>query len=149
MASVKLNSQSGYTLAELLISGVLLSLTILALITMIQKGRDLQLADSHHRLARIALMNELEKPKYFSSGANYTALTSGIPSFNGEVPIIIDSSGTIPLLGKLNTAFLDPPVDCPNELIVANKCQQVVLTLTWDEIGIQQEIKLDKIWAPY
>lgn len=59
----KLKSKNGVTLVELLVAAGVLSIAIIAIIAVITKGRELQVADNHRRQAR-AVIDSLMENKY-------------------------------------------------------------------------------------
>ena len=89
-----LNNQ-GYTLVEILISGILFSLIVWTSVTVLQKSRELQLNDTHRRQARALLISEVDN--YRATDANpLLRISDGVPpppSFSRLVDIDTNQNG--------------------------------------------------------
>ncbi len=65
----------GYSLAELMAAAAIFSLTVLGVVTLITKGRNLDITDGHRRVARLIVDASLEDPGFNSRC--YESLTPG------------------------------------------------------------------------
>ncbi len=86
----------GYSIVELLVAAIILSIAITAIIAVIRKGRELEIIDKHRRQARSVITNLLET-KY--DDRNFLALA--VAPYDSTTRIPLDTSYTPDLMANL------------------------------------------------
>ncbi|MBF0431190.1 MAG: hypothetical protein HQK83_07935 [Fibrobacteria bacterium] len=121
------SSQAGTSLVEIMVSAVILGIVILAIISMIQKGRELDVSSDHRRQARALIHAAFEQDEF--KIANYNAISDTTTSRTDSVQLDPDES--TPLTGVLSISVSAANVMTVNSTQVPYK--DITMTLTWNE----------------
>lgn len=119
----RLRAKSGFTLIEVVVSTVIIGIAIVAVVGVLRKSREIDVAFLHQRRARAIIDSCFESPLY--QYPNYAAL----PSVSAA-PVLIDArdSTTVDDLGgTLNIAVAGPTV------VRGVTCKQLTATVSWTE----------------
>ncbi len=130
------NSKSGSSLIELLIAVSILSLALIMIVTVITKGRELQVSDKHYREAR-AIIESLMETKY--DDRNY---------FFNTVGNTIDNTYSIDntFLATLTKMIVANNVTITPNTSVTFPTKEITLSIQWAEAdGKQNTLTLKKI----
>lgn len=71
----RFHCNKGFTLVEMLVSGAIILLSVIAVIAVVRKGREIDINDLHRRMARARINALMESRQY--SYTNYNNLTAG------------------------------------------------------------------------
>lgn len=119
----KLFNHHGFSLVELLVAASILAITITAVVSMVRKSREIQLADNHHQEVRALLNAQFEQAYGYKQYAS-------IPVNDTITSVIIDNRNGNPLFGTLYVS-VDSTVEMASGTQVPVK--KVSLAIGWDE----------------
>jgi prepilin-type N-terminal cleavage/methylation domain-containing protein len=130
-ASGLLRTSSGFTLVEVLVSALLVTICLSAVAVVTRVGSQLQVSDNNHRQARGILRS------VFEDEYNYRQYAS-IPDSSSQAGIVnIDPRDGNVLQGALTRTSVSDSVLSANGTMVPVKI--ITLTLKWDEGGAGQQ----------
>lgn len=143
---MKKKGSSGYSLLEVLVAGVIIALSVIAVIAIVRKGQEMILLDKHRRMARAYIEQELQKNiyrpgNYPNLGAVTSPSTTNVtidPKSNltGTLTVTIGNEATSNMTGLDGTT-------------VAVPYRTVTMTVTWNEWGGPSEtVSIDR-WITY
>jgi len=132
----------GYTLVELLVSSAILAISIVSIVAMIRKGRELDSTDGHRRRVRAIIDSCFESDAY--QPANYGALAGA-----ANVSVVVEPSGygrASNLTGSLSVTLTPAAAE---DSVAANggifvHFRQVTASVVWTEPEGSQTLTLAK-----
>lgn len=116
---------SGFSLVELLVAASILGITVIAVVAVIRKSRDIQVSLQHRQAARILLERRFEK--LYGPGS-FNRIPEDDPD---DSTVVIDNDGTYTLTGDLKTHFENTTETTNDGKTIPVK--KVTLTIRWDE----------------
>ena len=123
-------SNRGFSIIEVLISAAILAVAVIAIITIVRKGRDLQMADKHRQEARAILNARFEN--IYANG-RYGSIQPGI---SVDTVIIDERPEGVPLTGVLTSTVVQVNVGVSGTQIPT---RQVTLSLFWNDFEIESD----------
>lgn len=120
----------GFSIIEVLISAAILSIAVTAIVTVVRKGRDIQMADKHRREAR-AILNARFENMY--ADGSYESIQVGT---SHDSVIIDERPEGVPLMGELTESVEEVNVSVSGTQIPT---RQVTLSLIWNDVGIEMD----------
>jgi len=111
---------SGFSLVELLVAASILGITVIAVVAVIRKSRDIQVSVRHRQAACILLEYRFEK---LCGPGSFRRIPVGVT----DSTVTVDTDGTYTLTGDLETRV---ELDMTHEPVPVKK---VTLTIRWDE----------------
>jgi prepilin-type N-terminal cleavage/methylation domain-containing protein len=140
-----LSNARGFSLVEVLVAAVLLSLTLVALIAIIRKGREIDINDLHRRQARTLICAQFESQTYQQT--NYPNLRAAAPS-SVSTTVTVDpriGNGGVALTGTLRIDVTRPALTMNGVNGVQNIAPvKVVGTVLWNEPNFADSVVLEK-----
>jgi hypothetical protein len=127
----------GFSLIEILVSSLIITLSVIALVTVIRKGSELVITESHRKRARSVIDSCFESPSYHYS--NYW----GLANVNRSVLIDPRDAGIDgdDLMGSLAIKVAVDTVKAGGTNVPAKK---VIISVSWKEPEGLQSIILEK-----
>lgn len=134
---IKTLKRQGFTLVELLVAAVILTVTIVAVVSMVRKSREIQLADKHHQEVRAILNAQFEQQYGYKQFAS-------IPVKDTTKTVTIDNRNGNPLMGTLYVS-----VDSNGEMASGTMVplKKVTLSLAWDESENERDSLILTKWV--
>lgn len=132
--------KNGFTLVEILVAAAILVIVIVAAITALRKGAELEVSDNHRRAARALATSVLERNFNYSQYYLVNAGTVVYPNDtidlrNGTAPLRADVVRSVVVLDTLrNVSGKNIPV------------QKVTVTVKWQEPGSGVDSILVEKW---
>ncbi|MBN2036990.1 MAG: type II secretion system protein [Chitinispirillaceae bacterium] len=114
----------GFTLVEILVAAVVISLSLFATIAMVRKAQELTSLDRHRRAARAIIERTLETPTYTRDA--YYGLAAGTQNQN----VLIDKRNN--LQGTL-TVTVGNEQNINGAMGIAIPHKRITMTVTWQE----------------
>jgi prepilin-type N-terminal cleavage/methylation domain-containing protein len=125
----------GYTLIEILVAATIIAIAIVAIISVIRKGLDIELNDMHRRSARAVICGKMESRMY--SNTNYDNLNAGTVTEN-------DTLDTKPVVvGVLTTTITGPTLKVTNNGIDVSY-KTISMWMRWAEKNFNDTLKIEK-----
>ena len=128
----------GYTLVEVLVSAVIMSLALIAIVTVIRKSWDINVDNLHRRQARTIIINHLELLDYHHSNFSSLCTSCCTNDCNKTETVTIDKN----LTGTLNTSII------PNNSLSIDgtiiPLLIVTIKLTWQEAEYPDSVSVEK-----
>lgn len=118
------NKYKGFTLVEVMVSAVILSVAVVAIVVVMRKAQEIQLSDKHYQEVRALLNSRFEKDYDYRK-------YNEIRTANRDEPVTIDSSSGTPLVGRLYTHIDSTTENASGSQISVKK---VKLSIAWKEI---------------
>ncbi len=138
--------KNGFTLIELLISSTIIIFCIISVVTMLRKGREIDINDRYRRLARTIVVSGFESPQFDFVNFEYlTTLAGSNPTV--QTGVIIDSTGT----QKTITGTLTTKIDNVNAKIFSGMAVPyipVTISMAWQTSDGSDQITLTKFISP-
>ena len=136
----RLKGSGGFTLVEVLVSGVLMTFAVTAVVAVVTTGSQLQSSDNLRRQARAVARTELERNYDFR---NFNSIPdSGIVSSN----VAIDARPGSPLTGQMTTNIVSSIINTSTGTQVPVK--EITVQVSWNGTdGIADSISITKIIA--
>jgi prepilin-type N-terminal cleavage/methylation domain-containing protein len=119
----KMTDNHGFSLVELLIAASIMAITVVAVVSMVRKSREIQLSDTHRQEVRAILNAQFEKSYGFDRYAS-------IPVRDSASTVIIDTREGNPLNGTL-LVEIDSTVEYASGTPIPVK--KVTLSVIWNE----------------
>lgn len=132
-----LGSNRGFSIIEILISAAILSVAIIAIVTIVRKGRDIQIADKHRQEARAILNARFES--IYGNGS-YGSIQ---PGTSDTIVVIDERPEGVPLTGVLTSTVVQVNVDVSGTRIPT---RQVTLSLVWDDFESESDTITMEKW---
>jgi hypothetical protein len=125
MKDVKtISSRSGFTLVETVVSSAILVLAVIAMCTMLRKGKEIEIGEAHYQRAR-AIIDSCFESRIYGSG-NYD-LVQPLSS-----PVIIDDRNGVNIGGVLEITVSGEQTMSGYEGVLINY-KEISGTVTWNE----------------
>ena len=133
-------SERGFSMVEVLVSGVFVALSVVAVVTAVTTGVKLQVNDNDRRQARALIKSVFEEQYDFR---NFNSIVSNTTRTE---TVVIDERGSAQLQGEMTIAVQDVTPATGNGTTFPAK--QVTITCRWNtDPGILDSIRLTKIVA--
>ncbi len=133
-SALVLKNQKGFTLVELLTSALILTIAIVAIVSVVRKGRDMQIVDYHRRLARTIIQKELEQ-KF-----DYRSFPGPVTVVNDSV--VIDENQGMQLKAHMSGTVSEDTITVSSTNMMIKK---IAITLSWQEVdGSSESVTLSK-----
>ena len=134
----RLLNRNGFTLVELLVSSIIIVLSIVAIVAMLRKGREIDINDKYRRKARTIVMSEFEAPKFHYS--RYPNLVTGTTTRTDTIDARKSAS---PILGTLTTIIgAVDSTTASNGYRIAYR--PVTMSIVWSTVDGSDTITLTK-----
>jgi type II secretory pathway pseudopilin PulG len=130
----------GFSLVEVIVSAVLVSLSVVAVVSSVSTGVRLQVTDNDRRQARTLIQSVFEEQYDFR---NYNSI---VPNTTHTETVIIDNRDGIPLQGELTAVVQNTTLGADNGCTFP--ARQVTITCRWNvDPQTVDSIQLTKIIA--
>jgi type II secretory pathway pseudopilin PulG len=144
-APVKKKPSRGFTLIESLVAAVIVALSVIMIVAVVRKGREIDVNDLHRRTARAIINAKLESRQY--SYSNFLNLSAG-SSFPAETDTLDDrhDGGTVPLTGTLTVYVKDSSVTAKDG-VTNIPIKKIRMKMLWSEREFPDSIIIEKCVA--
>jgi competence protein ComGC len=131
----------GFTLVELLVSSIIVMLSIAAIVSMLRKGREIDVNDRYRRNARAIVNSRFESPQFDYTRYSVLLTQTGVTTENN---IVIDSlaNGTV-ITGTLTTT-IEAAITTPASDGVNVPYIPITINLAWQTIDGNDNIIITK-----
>jgi type II secretory pathway pseudopilin PulG len=124
---------AGFTLVEVLISGAIAAISLVAIVSAVRKGQELDIADMHRRRARVIIDSCLESSRYQINDPAFDFNALAI----GTQPVVVDPTPGFPA-GALSASV---SADSASPALH----RKVAITVRWTEGTHPDSICIEKI----
>jgi hypothetical protein len=128
-------NNAGYSLVEVLASGVVFSLSVFMVCTMLWKGREIETSQAHFQRARAIVDSSLEDRSYYFS--NYESMQGT------SAQVVIDNNNGAAITGTL-TVTVSPEQSFIGNETIPIVFKEVASQVTWNEPEGQQIYSISK-----
>lgn len=130
-------NRQGFSIIELLVAATILSVTIVAVVSMVRKSQEIQLAEKHHQEVRAILNAQFEQLYGYKQFASI-AVKDTVKS------VVIDNRNGSPLTGTLYVS-IDSNGEMASGTLVPVK--KVSLSVAWDEAENERDSLILTKWV--
>jgi prepilin-type N-terminal cleavage/methylation domain-containing protein len=133
-----MRKQSGFTLVEIIVAIVIVSVAIVAIISISRKGREIDIDSLHNRRARTIIDSCFESSSYqYANAVNFVAVNRAVLIDPRRAGATDDLIGTLTITLTPTTTAAASGINVPSTKLLA--------TITWQEPEGQQSIALEKL----
>jgi prepilin-type N-terminal cleavage/methylation domain-containing protein len=120
--------QKGFTIVEILIASVIVSVAVVGTVTLVRTSQDLSTLDRHRRAARFIIDSHLEQMAYQQVG--FAGLTAGTTTRTVTIDSLVNGR-----LAGVMTASVSERLTKSGKNSTSTPYKKIVLKIKWLELG--------------